>query len=59
MVFKFINCWPNKIVRNLFKVSAILSNYYSITVYRVCRIFSLSLLKSMGLPSWIITAPSC
>ena len=59
MVGLYFNCRPNKIVRIYFKVSAILSNYFSITIYRFCGHVSLRLWKAVGLPYWIITVTNC
>ena len=44
-------------MRNFFKVSTILRNYFSGTVYRVCGTVSLRLYKAIILPFWLMTSP--
>ena len=44
-------------MRNSFKALTIPSNYFYVTAYRVCDPVSLRMYKSIGLKSWIITAP--
>ena len=53
-----LSCLPNKIVHNYFKVSTIIINYFSITVYHFFSPVSLQMQNAMDLPFWITTAPS-
>ena len=53
------NCCPNKIVQNSLRVLNIGSNYFSVTVYRICSPVILHMCEAMSFTSWLITAPSC
>ena len=52
-VYIFI-LWSNKIAQNSFKVSTIVINSFSVTVYHDCGHVTLRIYKAIGFPYWLI-----